>query len=193
MIVIKYKQYVIEIHNEQNYILNSLNNPFQYHIFYNTQNEDIFQPSTKHGIRIYEKDVCIKSVLLLANGGATAIHAQAAIINQNKLLICCSDYIFCLELANLKLVWKTKADDATCFEIFNFNNNYIIHGEMKITMLDKNGKIEWSVSGADIFTTPSGESDFEIRKDYIYARDWNKNEYWINFDGKVIYDTIKKI
>lgn len=192
MLPLKYKQYIVEIHNEFNYNINSTKNTFQYDFAYGTKETELYQPSSKHGIRVYKNNTYLRSVLVYANGGASGIHINSAIIDNNNILICCGDFIFCLSLPNLNLIWKTKADDATCFGIYILHNDYIIHGELNITKINQNGEIQWSVSGADIFTTTSEKEIFEIRKDYIMVKDWNGNEYWIDFNGKIIYDTVRK-
>jgi hypothetical protein len=67
------------------------------------------------------------------------------------------------------LIWKTQADQATCFEIFKFKDSYVVHGEMEISRIDLNGNIMWQNSGADIFTTEKGINDFEITNSFIQA------------------------
>jgi ABC-type ATPase with predicted acetyltransferase domain len=41
------------------------------------------------------------------------------------------------------LLWWTKADQATFFEINKYQESDIIHGELEISRLDKDGKITW--------------------------------------------------
>jgi hypothetical protein len=59
------------------------------------------------------------------------------IIEDKRLLICCSDSIFCLSIPDLTLLWRTRADEATCFEILKYQDSYIVHGELEILRLDK--------------------------------------------------------
>lgn len=192
MVQLKYKQYIVDIHNEPNYNINSTNNTFQYDFTYGTKEMELYQPSSKHGIKICKNDICLVGALVYANGGASTIHKNSAIIDQDVLLICCGNFIFCISLPKLNTVWQTKVDDATCFGIYLLNNDYIIHGGLSITKINQDGEEQWSIGGADIFTATSGENDFEIKEDYIMVKDWNKNEYWIDFDGKIIYDTVGK-
>ena len=44
----------------------------------------------------------------------------------------------------------------TCFGIHFLDEDYVIHGELEITRLDKDGKIVWQYIGRDIWTTPEG-------------------------------------
>ena len=82
--------------------------------------------------------------------------------------------------------WKTVADSASCFGIYYLDQDYVVHGELEITRLDKNGEIIWKYSGGDIWTTESGIDDFAVYDDYILATDWEYYRYKLDFDGKVI-------
>ena len=128
----------------------------------------------------------IKSAIIGSIGGGTGIHKSSQIIEEDRILVCCSDSIFCISIPDLDLKWKTKADQATCFELFKKDNNYIVHGEMEISKLDSSGKIIWQKSGADIFTTEKGIDDFEITESYIRATDWENRVYKFDFNGKEI-------
>ena len=86
----------------------------------------------------------------------------------------------------MKLLWKTKADQATSFEIYKYKDCYIVHGELEISRLDKHGKIVWQKSGADIFTTMDGEQDFELTEDFIFARDFENRTYKFDYNGNLI-------
>ncbi len=118
--------------------------------------------------------------------GATGIHGNSQIIQKDKLTICCSNTVFCLSLPNLNLIWKTQADQATCFGIFKLQDSFIVHGELEISKLDLNGNILWQNCGADIFTSLNGLDTFEIRDSFIQVRDWENRIYKFDFDGKGI-------
>jgi outer membrane protein assembly factor BamB len=146
--------------------------------------ENEYSLPTIIGIKIYHSDGLLKSALLGAQGGGTTVHKTSFITELNRIVTCCSDTIFCLSIPDLSLIWKTKADQSTCFEIFKYNTDYIVHGELEITRLDNNGNILWQREGADIFTTlNSVESDFIITQDHILATDWGNRKYKFDFDG----------
>jgi len=84
---------------------------------------------------------------MLGANGATAIHETSFLIDNDTFLICCADSIFCLTLPELNLVWCTMADMATCLEIFKYQDTYIVHGELEISCIGKNGIVIWSFSG----------------------------------------------
>jgi len=134
--------------------------------------------STIIGIELYEEENLQKAGVIGAGGGATGIYNTSFVFDNNRIVICCSDSVFCLSIPDLSLLWKTKADMATCFEIYKYKSDYIIHGELEITRLGHDGEIIWQQSGADIFTGP-----FVIADDYILATDWDNKEYKFDFDG----------
>lgn len=139
-----------------------------------------------YGIKIFHNDILLNSAAIGSIGGGTTAHKTSIIVEDDKILICCSDSIFCLSIPDLGLIWKTQADSATCFEIFKVHDNYIIHGEMEITKLDMDGKIVWQNGGADIFTTLDGKDNFEITDKFILATDWENRKYKFDFDGNII-------
>lgn len=176
--------YKIEIFNDSTYSIDSSDNIRNYDFEYFDKTEYDF-PSV-FGIVIKKNDTEIKSAVIGSHGGATGIHDNSVIIEKDRVLICCSDSIFCLSTPELDLLWKTRADQATCFEIFKHKECYIIHGELEISRLDYNGKILWRRSGADIFTTLDGKDDFTIKDDYIFVRDFENNEYKFGFNGEIL-------
>ena len=63
--------------------------------------------------------------------------------DNNSIIICCGNALFSLSLPELKLNWKKEIDSSTAFEIFKMNEDYIIHGELEISRIDKYGNILW--------------------------------------------------
>lgn len=177
-------KYKVEIINESKYNPESKDNLFDYKKKHLTETD--FNLPTKFGIRLSENEIEISSAIIGAEGGASGLHKTSQIIENNRILICCSDTIFCLDLVTLNLNWKTEVDQATAFEIFAIDNGYIIHGELEITRIDSNGKIIWQNNGADIFVSPEGNEDFEIKENYIRATDWEKRNYVWDYNGKEI-------
>ena len=145
--------------------------------------ESDFKLPTKIGVKLYENGTELNSAIIGAEGGATGLHKTSQIIESNRILICCCDSVFCLELPTLNLNWKTKVDWATAFEIFKIENGFIIHGELEITRIDNDGKVVWQNSGADIFVSQDGNGEFEVREDFVKATDWDNRMYKWNLNG----------
>lgn len=143
---------------------------------------------TQYTIAIFLANNLLKRVLIQSSGGSTAIHKTSFVIEPYRLVICCSDTVFCLSIPDLQLLWKTKADDATCFQVFKHQSDYIVHGEMAISMLSHDGELVWEQSGADIFVTMhSSAEDFVITDNYILVTDFENRKYKFDFNGNSIY------
>ncbi|WNB17761.1 hypothetical protein [Marivirga arenosa] len=177
-------KYTIELFIDDNYSEDSNDNLISYDKVHLIKSELLF--STKIGLKIHENDKTISSAIIGSDGGGTGIDKNSHIIEDDRIAVCCSDSIFCLSIPELNLIWKTQADQSSCFEIFKFNESYIIHGEMEISRLDLSGEVMWKRSGADIFTTEKGTDDFEITESYIKATDWENRIYKFDFNGKLI-------
>ena len=187
----QYKGLTIEVLDEPTYKFGSADNNFTYskHYFGDGATE---YPTSKHGIKIYQEDQIIDSCIIMGSGGATGIHQNSSILDNEQLLISCCDTIFCLTLPSLELNWKTQADQATCFQIFKQQDDYIVHGELQVAKLDKGGKIKWEFGGTDIFVSIDNEEEFKIENDGILLTDFGKTKYKIDFDGNLIWDTYKR-
>lgn len=182
-------KYRIEIFKDENINVSSTDNVNQYDLDYIDKSD--YQPSTVIGIKLYINEKQLNSAVIGATGGGTGIGENSTIIEYDRILICCSDSIFCLSIPNLALLWRRQADEATCFEIFKYQDSYIVHGELNISRLNKNGEILWQQSGADIFTTLDGKDDFKLTENFILATDWEYRKYKFYYDGIVAETTDK--
>ena len=145
-----------------------------------------YRPTSAVLIRAFEGGELLKRALFGASGGGTGVNPASIVVQDDRLVGCCGDNVFCLTLPELDLAWHTRADEATCFEIFNYRDDYIVHGELEISRLDELGNIVWQRGGADIFTTPEGRDTFQLTDDHIIARDWNYDMYKFDFNGNLI-------
>ena len=176
-------EFEIELFKDELYSFNSADNVHQYDFIYISDEE---YSTTQIGIKTYQAGSLLKSALISASGGGTGIHQTSFICEEEILTICCCDSVFCLSLPYLSLLWKTKADLATCFQIFKLGTGYIVHGEVEISRLASDGQIIWQQSGADIFTTFNYVNDsFVISDNYIIATDWGYRKYKFDLDGNI--------
>jgi len=187
----QYKDLTIEVIDEPTYTFGSPDNTFNYskHHFGDGGTE---YPTSKHGIRLYKDDQIIDSCIIISSGGATGIHQNSSLLDNDQLLLCCCDTVFCLTLPDLGLKWKVQADQATCFQIFQQQDDYIIHGELQVTKLDRGGNQKWNFGGADIFVSIDNEEEFKLESDGILLTDFAKTKYKIDFDGKLLRDTYRQ-
>lgn len=185
MRVIKFKEYLIEILNEPTYKYNSSDNNFNYTNIYLGEDANNY-PTSNHGIKIYQNDSLISNCIILGFGGATTIHDNSFVIDGDNLIICCSNAVFSIQLVDLKLNWFNTFDIATCFQIFKIHEDYVIHGELEITMIDKNGNIKWTFGGEDIFVSIDNVEEFKIIENTIILTDFSKTQYILDFKGNQI-------
>ena len=178
------ENYQIEIYEDYTFTEDSADNVNQYDFVYGDKSECHF--SSVFGIKIFQDYQFLKSAVIRSAGGKTKIHGTSVIIETDRFLICCSDTIFCLSIPDLNLLWHTKADTGTCFEIYKYQDSYIVHGELEISRLDRDGKILWQKIGSDIFTTLDGEDNFVLTDNYILATDWENNKYKFDYNGKSV-------
>lgn len=187
----QYKDLRIEVLDEPTFKVGSADNNFNYSKSYFGNDAEEF-PTSKHGVKIFQDDVQINNCILIAFGGATGIYQNSSLVDNDHLLICCCDTIFGLTLPGLKLRWKTQCDQATCFEIYKQQDDFIIHGELQITKLNKDGQIKWEFGGSDIFVSIDNEEAFKLEDDGILLTDFAGVKYKIDFNGKLIWDTSKR-
>ncbi|MGD1843941.1 MAG: hypothetical protein ACFB10_00930 [Salibacteraceae bacterium] len=133
--------------------------------------------------------VC-NSAIICEEGGATSLPGNTFFTHEAKLLLCICNMVYCLNLTTLHLLWRTKVDEATCFEIFPFDGGIITHGELEIAKLDFDGNKKWSFSGSDIFVSPDGAGVFRIANHQITVKDWEGFEYILDAKGRLVHENL---
>lgn len=172
----------ILVFNDQGFISGSVDNAENYQACYESPDLGRYEPSSKHGIRIFRNGIELMSCILLGSGGATGIFGDSAIANEDRLLVCCGNRLFCLSIPELQLMWQCEADPVTCFSVFSLENDFVVHGEMQISRIGRNGNLIWQFSGADIFVSLE-HNNFQLFSDHIWAQDFSGNQYDIDFKG----------
>lgn len=185
---VSYKDYTIDIIDDSNYTLNSSDNTVSYNTEYfdGKTNMDRVYPTSKRGIRINHNGEELASAVICEIGGATTIHDKSVVVTNDSLLICYCDKVYSLSIPKLELKWKKRFDLATCFAIYSFKEDFIIHGELQVTRIDIDGHEKWNFGARDIFVTPDGQDSFRLINDKIKLRDWEGYEYLLNEDGQEI-------
>ena len=93
----QYKDLTIEVLDEPTYKYGSADNNFNYLKAYFGDNAEQY-PTSKHGVKIYRDDQIIDSCIIIGSGGATGIHQNSSLLDNDQLLLCCCDNIFCFIL-----------------------------------------------------------------------------------------------
>lgn len=182
--VLVLEKQVIKFFDEADYRFDSMDNIKTYNKTFISGDKSAL--TSQIGIEVFEDDELKSSCIIGSEGGGTGITGNTTLISYGGLVICCSNTVFKLTLPDLNLEWKTISDSATCFGIHYLDNDYVVHGELEITRLDKDGKIVWQKGGRDIWTTAEGINDFTVYDDYIIATTWTYNRYKYDFDGKLL-------
>jgi hypothetical protein len=182
--VLVLERHIIKFYDEADYSFGSSDNIKKYdQIFISGYNTIL---TSQIGIELFEDEKLKSSCLIGSEGGGTGITENSILISYGGLVICCSNTIFKLTIPDLNLEWKTISDNSTCFGIHCLDSNYVVHGELEITKLDKEGRIIWQKSGRDIWTTAEGIDDFAVYENYILATDWDYYRYKFDFDGNLL-------
>ena len=181
----QYNGLTIEIFNDSTYKFGSADNNMSYLKHYFGDNAKEY-PTSKHGIKIIDNDLEINSCIIIGSGGATGIYDNSTMIDNDRLLVCCCDTLFCLSLPDLDLKWKTVADDATCFQVYKLSEDYLTYGEIYATRIDRDGIIKWQFGGSDIYVSIDDSKPFVINSDHLLLTDFGGKEYKIDFNGKEI-------
>ena len=138
-------------------------------------------------VYLYQSEEKIISVLLEGEGCACEIGKENVLLDDDRLLVASGNIVFCVLLPSLELLWHTQVDMATCFEIAPYQDDYITHGEVEISRLNKQGEILWQFSGKDIFVSPIERTpSFTLTPKGIELVDFNYESYLIDYDGKLL-------
>ena len=173
----------IEIHIEESYSFGSMDNVRSYDNFNFGFEANEYTYTTLVGVRC---SITGLNILLVVNGGVSVFHDTCYVIHDNRLVICVGNSVFTLSIIDFSISWSGKFDEATCFEIFRFEDGYLIHGELAITRINLLGNVIWRFSGRDIFVTPDGNDEITFSDKGIKLIDWSGKTYLLDIDGKII-------
>ncbi|MDQ0362026.1 hypothetical protein [Breznakia pachnodae] len=117
----------------------------------------------------------------------------SCILHESELIILLDGYIVILDLNTYEMTAIDDFKNHGCFfAIYEYDEGYIIHGELEIIKLSNDFKIEWSFSGSDIFVRADGTECFRIIDDKVEVRCWDGLEVLLDIKGKVIKETYNK-
>ena len=152
-----FKDFVIRVFNDADHNLSSTDNINTYFKrYFGISGES--HPVSMRGIKVYRDEDVVNSCILVASGGVTGVTSLSSCLEDDQLLVCCCDTVFCLTPDTLNLLWQVQGDPVTCFGIYKIHQDYLIHGELEVTRIDKSGSIKWRFSGSDIFVTTNENS-----------------------------------
>ncbi len=173
------KNFTAEISFDDTYTVNSADNVTKY--------DKVLDPM---GIKEYYKFLRIA----IKHKGETRLiglicrfltYESCAVLRDDDLVILSEDYLLSLDLKKCEIAAVQKLDIfESTFGIYPYKEDFIIHGELDISRVDKDFKLLWQVDGEDIFVTLDSTLPFEMNDNGITARDFLGNVYSIGYDGE---------
>jgi len=97
-------KYQLKLLNESDFQIGSKSNNIEYRKRYFTESDFIL--ATKFGIQILENGLEYQNAIIGAEGGASGLHETSQLIDNERILICCGDTVFCLAIPDLNLIWN---------------------------------------------------------------------------------------
>lgn len=188
---VDYKNFEIEVIDDKNYTLNSSHNLRQYQKVYCQESE--FRTSSKHAVTVKKYGIEISSAIICETEGATGIYENSYIIENDKIWIRVSNKIYCLKIPSLEIIWQKEFDQFTNFCFYKLEEDFLIHGELEIFRITKNGEIIWRFGGRDIWVNSEGSEELIIKDNVILLVDFESNRYILDFDGNLLEDISKII
>lgn len=190
---INYKNFEIEVYADPDYIANIYDiyndNKRQYEIIYSefevepSEDPDFFYTSN-YAIIVKESEKEISSAIICEADRQTMLNKNSFIIENDKIWICVCNKIYCLEIPSLELIWQKDFDAFSNFHLHKLEDDFIIHGELEIFRINKEGEILWRFGGRDIWVSIDGKVECSIKDNKIILFDFESNEYVLDFEGK---------
>jgi len=186
---ILYDKYEAEIIDDNSYSSKSSGNLTNYKFEYSAGqiNKSRIYTLNKRGIIVRDNNSGeeLSSAILFENGGKSAISEDIYEMENEKIWICIGDKIYCLNIPDLTIAWFKETNYGTNHSINKFRNDFIIHGELGILRMNKEGEIIWKFMGGGGVFIP-GKERLKILDTHIELTDGNDNNFIINEFGEEI-------
>lgn len=126
----------------------------------------------------------VASAVLLCEDGCPDIMDGDALLRDGTLFVAMRDHVVALALPSLEVRWMTDVDDACIFGLMEIAgaDALLVHGELNVTRVGLDGRIQWQRGGGDIFT-----GGCWMDGDAVVAVDWTGAQYrWRLEDGELL-------
>ncbi|NOW90669.1 hypothetical protein BCD91_002692 [Clostridium beijerinckii] len=186
--ILRSEKFQVEVTEDKTFTIQSTDNK-PYDILFNPEN--LSRGDITKAFRIKIKSNNRERDIILI-GSLYCYDEDCAILEENKLIVLINCAVTIINIEECKTLRHNKFSDSGCyFGIYEFQNGYIVYGELEIVKLDKFLNKEWDFSGADIFVTQDKNIPFQISGDKIQLYDWNGVYYELDKNGKIIDDPFR--
>lgn len=185
---VELKDFEIELKDDPSYRIKPASNPiYGYEYSQGAIIKNLVFTINKRAIIV--RDIASKqevsSAILCENGGKAALTQDCFKLAEDKLWICVGDKMYCLAIPSLEVNWFRNVDFGTIHSINFFGGDLIIHGNMGLVRIGKEGEVIWKFSEGNGVFIP-GEERLKIFEKYIELIDGNDQKYTVNEDGKAL-------
>lgn len=140
------------------------------------------RPGQATGVEARVEGRRVASVVLVCEDGCPGIMDGDVVMRDGLLVVALRDHVVALALPSLEVRWMTDVDDACVFGLMEIAgaDALLVHGELQVTRLGMDGRVQWQRGGGDIFT-----GGCWIHGGEVVAVDWTGAEYrWRLADGE---------
>lgn len=120
-------------------------------------------------------------------GDCNSYDDACGVLEDHILTVVQDRYINQIDVLNGHLLLHKRYEINGCaFGLYKVPKEYVVHGEIKIVMLDDNFNKQWGFCGHDIFVSITHKKPFETSKDVIKLYDFNDFYYELDYDGNLL-------
>jgi hypothetical protein len=126
------------------------------------------------GIEARVEGRAMGTAVVLGEMGCPGISSGGAVLRGDTLILAMAAKVVALAIPSLEPRWITDVDDACVFGLMEIEGEdaLLVHGEITITRVGMDGRIQWQRAGGDIFT-----GGCWMRDGVVFAVDWVGAEY----------------
>jgi len=185
---VDFKNFEIELKDDASYRIKSAGNPIYKYEYSNGEIiKNLAFTINKRAIivRDFERKQEISSAILCENGGKAELTQDCFKLAEDELWICVGDKIYCLAIPGLEVSWFRNVDFGTIHSINFFGGDLIIHCNIGLVRIGKDGEVIWKFSEGNGVFIP-GEGRLRIFEKHIELIDGNDKQYIVDEFGKTL-------
>lgn len=185
---VDFKNFEIELKDDASYRIKPASNPIYRYEFSNGEIiKNLAFTINKRAVIVRDaKDKHeISSAILCENGGKAELTQDSFKLAEDRLWICVGDKMYCLSMPSLEVIWFNNVDFGTIHSVNFFAEDLIIHGNMGLARIGKDGEIKWKFNEGNGVFIP-GEGRLRIFEKHLELIDGNDQKFKINEFGEAI-------